>query len=221
MKTILRDNEPEDLAEGRRLIQEEMEKERALAKGKNKVDEGSSSAVEPKSSGVEEYHPDDPLIPLGLTPVVVGAPAASLDGGSVEGISLFSPQFVKAIVNCHRLVEQPIELVTCVPHNTGGEPVDKDVEKRTEAEKIVVSPSAGVDILKQAEGTTAEKGVLAPSADAPKDDETIEALKDMDGRHVEDEEDIISTKEAEDDDDETLADRKARQEKEMALKKVG
>ena len=43
----------------------------------------------------------------------------------------------------------------------------------------------------------------------------------MDGRHIEDEEDIISTKEAEDDYDETLANRKSRQEKQLALKKVG
>ena len=43
----------------------------------------------------------------------------------------------------------------------------------------------------------------------------------MDGRHVDDEEDIIGAKKADDDDDETLASRKARQEKELASKKVG
>ena len=124
-------------------------------------------------------------------------------------------------MSCRRLAEQPIELITRVPHNRGRGPIDKDVEKKTEAEKIDVSPSAGVDAPKQAEGTIAEKGVLAPSADAPKDDETIDALKDIDGRHVDDEEDIICTKEVEGDDDETLAKRKARQEKQLALKKVG
>ena len=118
---------------------------------------------------------------MGLTPVVVGAPATIQEGGFAEGISLFSPQFVKAIMNCRRVVEQPIELVTCVPHDTGGKPVDKGVEKEKEVEKEAVSPGAGIDISKQAKVTTAERSIPAPSTDVPKDAETIEALKDMDG----------------------------------------
>ena len=91
MQTILRDNEPEDLEKGRRLLQEGIDKEKTQVEGKNKIEEGSSSAAELKASEIEEYNPDDPLIPLGPTPPAVGGSAASLDGGSAEGISIFSP----------------------------------------------------------------------------------------------------------------------------------
>ena len=222
MKSILRDNEPEDLAEGRRLILAEMEKERTMAKGKSKIDEGSSSAAKSKTSEVEEYHPDDPLIPLGLTPVVVGASGSTQEGVSAEGTFLYSQQFAKAIANCRRLTGQPIELVMCVSRNAGGEPVDKGVGKEREVEEETVLPGAEIDVSERVEAATAEGSISVPSADVPKDAETIEALKDLDGRHVDDEEDITGSKKADDDDDEEpLASRKARQEKELASKKVG
>ena len=44
------------------------------------MEEGPSSAAEPKVSEIEEYNPDYPLIPLGPTPLAVGGSAASLDG---------------------------------------------------------------------------------------------------------------------------------------------
>ena len=68
-----------------------MEKERLELKGKNKIDEGSSSASEPKTSEVEEYNPDDPLISGIPVPPAVGVSTATSSEESVEGISIFSP----------------------------------------------------------------------------------------------------------------------------------
>ena len=90
------------MEKGRCLIHEEIEREKI--KIKDKVDEGSSSVVEPKTSEVEEYNPDDPLIPLAPTPPVVGTTMPNLGDESAEGISIFSPQFIKVIVTCRHLM---------------------------------------------------------------------------------------------------------------------
>merc|ERR1712080_212537 len=56
MEKYLRDDEPERLAEGRRLIAEAMEEERQKSKQKTVLEAGSSSSA-PATSEVEGYDP--------------------------------------------------------------------------------------------------------------------------------------------------------------------
>merc|ERR1712080_667805 len=74
MEKYLRDDEPERLAEGRRLIANAMEEERRRTKQKNIPETGSSSAA-PATPEVEGYDPEHPGIPRTtlLSPILEAA----------------------------------------------------------------------------------------------------------------------------------------------------
>ena len=112
MEKYLRDDEPARLTEGRRLIAAAMEEEKRQVKGKNILEVGSSS-VTVEATGVEEYDPENPGIPKAplLSPIPESASEIIVTPieKSSEGISTFSPQFVKAVSTFRHIIGQSIE----------------------------------------------------------------------------------------------------------------
>merc|ERR1712080_57923 len=135
MEKYLRDDEPERLAEGRRLIAATMEEEKRKAKQKN-ISEAGSSSTASETSEVEGYDPENPGIPraylLSPIPETASETAVTPAEKSSEGIPSFSPQFVKAISTFHHVIEQSMknplfspELITVASHFVGIEPSEK------------------------------------------------------------------------------------------------
>ena len=135
MEKYPRDDEPARLAEGRRLIVASLEDEKRMAKQKHISEAGSSSTATETPEG-EGYDPENPAIPqaslLSPIPETESETAVTPAEKSSEGISTFSPQFVKAVSTFHRIVGQSMkdplfspELITVASHSAGAEPSEK------------------------------------------------------------------------------------------------